>query len=129
MDLKNKRVIIHLGPPKTGTSAIQFWLSSHVEKLADQGVFYPDHRHDRNNISSGNVRNIFHHGRKVKPEINRNALKTLMKQFEASGCSTLLLSSEFFAQRIDQLRAVLMHLILPLTNLRVVDVQDPDDKV
>ena len=34
-------LILHIGPGKTGTSAIQHWLLSQADELRDQGYFYP----------------------------------------------------------------------------------------
>ena len=53
------KIIIHVGPSKTGTSAIQNWLSSHQKNLLELGIYYPPHRVDINGISSGNLLQVF----------------------------------------------------------------------
>ncbi len=52
-------IIIHIGPPKTGTSAIQKWLKDHTDDLKQCGVYYPEHLEDSNGVSSGNLLSIF----------------------------------------------------------------------
>ncbi|MFO1055867.1 MAG: hypothetical protein U1E53_02750 [Dongiaceae bacterium] len=37
-----KRVVLHIGPPKTGTKSIQASLSANREALLDHGVYFPD---------------------------------------------------------------------------------------
>jgi hypothetical protein len=39
-----KRVVLHVGPPKTGTKSIQASLSANREALLQHGVYYPDTR-------------------------------------------------------------------------------------
>ncbi|MGV6852729.1 MAG: hypothetical protein ACWA5R_11220, partial [bacterium] len=36
-----KKVILHIGTPKTGTSSIQRWLYQHSETLLELGILYP----------------------------------------------------------------------------------------
>ena len=47
------RVCIHIGAPKTGSSAIQYFLRNNRSKLKKHGYFYPQHRTDKNNVSGG----------------------------------------------------------------------------
>lgn len=54
----NKKVYIHVGPPKTGTSAIQYWFNKHSKELLSEGVLYPEHSLDANKVSSGNVNQL-----------------------------------------------------------------------
>ena len=54
-----KNVYIHVGPPKTGTSAVQKWLNSNQRFLKENGIYYPSHNVDSNGVSSGNVRSIY----------------------------------------------------------------------
>lgn len=50
-----KSILIHAGPGKTGSSALQKFLHSHRNELAAQGVLYPEHQLDANGISSGHI--------------------------------------------------------------------------
>lgn len=36
-----RRVVLHLGYPKTGTSSLQLWLEGNRFKLLDEGIWYP----------------------------------------------------------------------------------------
>lgn len=94
-----KRILIHVGPGKTGSSALQQWLTTHCAELRAAGVLYPPHDLDGNGVSSGNrealmdmqqVEATFRH---VVSATKAAALRT---ELDASGCHTLLLSSEFF---------------------------------
>lgn len=53
------RVILHIGHPKTGSSAFQAYLAQNHDSLKKAGVLYPEHSSfeaaKRNQISSGNV--------------------------------------------------------------------------
>jgi hypothetical protein len=53
------RVFLHIGHPKTGSSAFQTCLARSHNALADEGILYPYHRSfalaSRNQISSGNL--------------------------------------------------------------------------
>ena len=53
-----KTIFIHVGPPKTGTSAIQNWFSKNADMLRTKGLFYPEHALDPNGVSSGNLSSI-----------------------------------------------------------------------
>ena len=97
-----KNVIIHFGPPKTGTSALQHWLVKNHELLLQHGIFYPVHDADRNGISSGNDTAIFP-SRDAQPEEVRQQKQKLLKACRQHRCSTLLLSSESFLRRLPRL--------------------------
>lgn len=47
-----KRVLLHVGTPKTGTSAFQHALFTHREHLAAQGVLYPADRFDEHFLAA-----------------------------------------------------------------------------
>lgn len=49
------KVCIHIGAPKTGSSAIQYFLRNNRSKLKKHGYFYPQHRTDKNNVSGGHA--------------------------------------------------------------------------
>lgn len=92
-----KKVIIHVGPPKTGTSAIQYWLAKNHKALLNQGVFYPGHQLDDNKISSGNFQRLIHHDAANKQSyLDEARARELVDEFTQSKAHTLLLSSEHF---------------------------------
>lgn len=95
-------VLIHIGPPKTGTSAIQYCLQNDSERLASLGIYYPKHTTDINGISSGNVNSIYDviDGERV---LSKTKFSELVSQCKTSNMHTLLLSSEFFFERLSDL--------------------------
>lgn len=92
-----KKLKIHLGPPKTGTSAIQSWLHENREPLNAEGIYYPKHNTDDNGVSSGNFERFvtIERGDKL-PYFSDEKASNLIEEFNASQCNTLLLSSEHF---------------------------------
>lgn len=95
-------VFIHIGPPKSGTSAIQKWLNEHREYLLTNGVYYPEHEIDENGVSSGNLLSLFSQD-EGDFVIDKNKVTDTLEHFRASGAEKLLLSSEFFFKRMEQL--------------------------
>lgn len=100
----NKRIIFHIGPPKTGSSAIQHFLHLHREKLAEHGVVYPHHRVDENGISSGNARTICEEDREGRLVLSADKLQHVLANFaKATDKHILLFSSESFFRIADTL--------------------------
>lgn len=96
------QIIIHVGPSKTGTSAIQNWLSFHQDVLSKLGIYYPKHKVDVNGISSGNLLQIFdREGENLV--INRKKIQGVLAEAKLLHCDRLLLSSEFFSEHIEAL--------------------------
>ncbi len=95
-----KRVVIHAGPGKTGTSAIQYWLNSHGDDLAQNGIFYPNHELRANKMSSGNLTAILSKNATDNWSVDGGKIAGLMQKFEQSPHRILLLSSEFFYKKI-----------------------------
>lgn len=106
----NKRVVVHVGPPKTGTSAIQNWCVKNTKILNNYGIYYPTHEMDNNGISSGHLRNTCdileptRPGERAKISFSEKKFLQLLNDFEASEYQTLLLSSEFFIQYMNTIR-------------------------
>jgi hypothetical protein len=100
----NKNIFIHVGPPKTGTSAVQQWCSQNIKKLKDLGIYYPAHEVDENGVSSGNVRTIYDVTSEKNIELNTERLQVLLTDFQNSTCHSLLLSSEFFFRAMLELK-------------------------
>lgn len=97
------RILIHIGPPKSGTSAIQKWLVTNHKYLLENGVYYPVHDCDNNGISSGNVLALYNRLENNKLVFSEEKYEQLCRHCTALGCDSLLLSSEFFFQRILEL--------------------------
>ena len=95
-----KRVVIHSGPGKTGTSAIQFWLNNNRSKLRDNSVYYPKHTTDTNGVSSGNIQAVLSQNNEGVWDVDAVKVEQLLKDFNQSECDVLLLSSEFFFYKI-----------------------------
>lgn len=98
-----KRIMVHVGPPKTGSSAIQKWLNEKQPLLLEKGYFYPSHSMDENGISSGNFRAILDVSSERKSTFNRKRFEALLDEFSQSSCHTLLLSSEYFINHVQNI--------------------------
>jgi hypothetical protein len=72
--------------------------------LKTHGVFYPPHSVDINVVSSGNVRSIYDQDEEKNLSLNIERLTKMLHAFNASDDSLLLLSSEFFFRRMDELK-------------------------
>ena len=93
-----------MGPPKTGTSAVQKWLSCNQSFLKNHGVFYPSHSVDANGVSSGNVESVYDRDENNQLSLNKVRLTNLISNFISSKHSILLLSSEYFFREMDVLK-------------------------
>ncbi|MEG3765445.1 glycosyltransferase family 61 protein [Alteromonas sp. 14N.309.X.WAT.G.H12] len=102
----SKRVVFHIGPPKTGSSAIQHFLHQHRTELASLGILYPNHTIDENGISSGNARVVCVSDDKGRLVFDPKKLTRTLDAFQkASEYHTLLLSSESFFRIADDVIA------------------------
>ncbi len=86
-------VYLHIGTPKTGTSAIQKALLDNNEYLEKNGFMYPQHTVDPNGISSGNGAYLIHLMCIGKKEKAKLILHEFLKQAKGKN---LVLSSENF---------------------------------
>ncbi|MCP3866502.1 MAG: hypothetical protein GY703_00075 [Gammaproteobacteria bacterium] len=98
-----QRIIIHAGPGKTGSSAIQYWMKTNRENLSDVGVYYPDHRVNQCGISSGNIESVFTADTSSGWRIDQLKISALLDEFYRGPHHTLLLSSEYFYRQIPLL--------------------------
>ena len=96
------KVVIHIGPPKTGTSAIQYCLKHDRQRLAENGIYYPKHTTDVNGISSGNLNSIYDAKASLGRSINKGKVDKLINLCEKLSMHTLLLSSEFFFENMKE---------------------------
>lgn len=95
------KLIIHIGPGKTGSSVIQEWLASNRTLLLKNGYYYPEHPVDANGISSGNFKSIFTGSDSKRYEFDPVKADNLLKEATEKGAKYLLLSSEAFAARCE----------------------------
>jgi len=91
-----KKIVIHLGPPKTGTSALQAWLSNGAKQLLLQKTLYPSHGSDVNGVSSGNFSQLISFDNMHRGYFDYEKAVRLVEKFNCSDNETLLLSSEHF---------------------------------
>lgn len=120
----SKEVIVHAGFPKTGSSALQYWLDTHTAELAEAGIFYP--REGRSaedalgHITSGNGKLL---GKYLVPS-HRNPRFDLegfpdkfRKTFLRDGCKTLISREQIAAVDSKMLRKFKEEVIpdVPLT--------------
>lgn len=86
-----KRVILHAGPPKTGTSGLQNWFRRNRDLLRNAGVDYPDR------FAPGEDKHVF-----LVPEFRQQpALPQLTAILNECDGETLLLSNEGLANHFD----------------------------
>ncbi|WP_298636815.1 hypothetical protein [uncultured Umboniibacter sp.] len=104
----NKTIYIHVGPGKTGTSAIQYWLNSHRDLLKSEfGVWYPAHAIDSNGVSDGNRAELLSIDEQGEFKVDAAKIQRLIAQFEASNYRSLVFSSERFYRHIPELARLL----------------------
>lgn len=93
------KVVFHFGPPKSGTSAIQKWMSSNRQWLISQQVYYPDHILDVNGVSSGNLRKVFVESGDGL-EFSESLMSSEIEAARQAQCHTIVFSSEFFFRKL-----------------------------
>lgn len=102
MNQMTKRIIIHVGPGKTGSSALQAWLCENRSLLSEYGVYYPSHGVAKNKISSGHIHDVLS-SIDNKWNVDKEKINKLVDLFNTKKEHTLLLSSEFFFHNITSL--------------------------
>ncbi|MGP7735217.1 hypothetical protein [Oceanimonas smirnovii] len=92
--LKVQNVVIHIGSPKCGSSAIQRFCIKNKERLLELGYYYPEHSLDSNGVSGGHTQVA---GALIKSDIElaRKNLNAWLSEAKARN-ATLLLSAEAF---------------------------------
>lgn len=88
-------ILVHIGLPKTGSSAIQKFCVEHSKWLATQGYYYPTHKVDKNGISGGHGKLV----RALRDEKTAVAKSFIEKNLRAAKKNNLrlLVSSEGLA--------------------------------
>ncbi len=89
-----KRLFIHVGPPKTGTTTVQYMLANNRDKLLEAGIIYPfeEPSHWRLALCSGLTRWPW-----TVEESDKPTWGTLRQISEANMDKDILLSSESFS--------------------------------
>jgi hypothetical protein len=99
LKLSDYQTIVHVGPSKTGSSAIQEALNRSRENLVESGIYYPSHQTDINLISSGHLHTIltYHNS---KWDVSWRKVLAILSELDRQRCNRLVLSSEFFAAKV-----------------------------
>jgi len=88
-----KRVILHIGSSKTGSSALQSFCLDHQAVLEEAGYYYPSHYTDANKMSSGN-------GLKMLAFANKSGIEAAKKEIDKiisnSPQKNIIISTEYF---------------------------------
>ncbi|WP_372370692.1 hypothetical protein [Candidatus Uabimicrobium sp. HlEnr_7] len=97
-----KTLFLHIGSPKTGTSAIQVFCAQNYRILKKMGIIYPGEKKDffvdaiQGKISSGNGVFIARYFREPNNKKYQEAYREFCKQLKSKKRYTLLYSSEAF---------------------------------
>jgi hypothetical protein len=93
------RVVIHVGPSKTGTTTIQQFLSTNREELLRAGIFYPRTVPDSNEGHPSLAWNILRDLKKPVAYLSKAYVswESALGGAHSSGAHTLLISSEDFS--------------------------------
>lgn len=83
-----KTIYLHIGEPKTGTSALQYFFLKNRDILRQNGIAYPTHRLESNRISSGNADVI------AQAEKNLPKARAFLSEIMKISCPAVLLSNE-----------------------------------
>lgn len=86
--------VLHIGPPKTGTTAIQGALKQARQAMAARGVVYPGK--DRQHWMAARAV-LGTHGPKGDPPVDPKCWDRLVKQVSAAGDKRVIVSAEGFA--------------------------------
>ncbi len=98
-----KKILLHIGTPKTGTSALQNFFLTNKELLAEVDIYYPEHKVDTNGVSSGNGTLLFNAAKKSFIEDGKQIIKDLINE---TSLGSILLSSEGFYRYPEELHNI-----------------------
>lgn len=104
LDAKPYDVVLHIGGPKTGSSALQNFFLNNRKQLADVGYYYPEHGFDINGISGGHSSLGISLRDKKKASAERMFGEFINEA--KSQCKTLLLSSESYYGYPEEFKAL-----------------------
>lgn len=125
-------LLLHIGPGKTGSSAIQAWLSRKSEELARCGFLYPRPEGEAKEFTGNGqgLAGLLNEPRSVKadrfPEVLEKVLVSYRSFADEMRCHTILLSSEFFPTSLRENLELFKQRAELYFNLKVVGfVRDP----
>ncbi|QOR37436.1 hypothetical protein HNO52_02090 [Billgrantia diversa] len=97
-------VVLHIGAPKSGSSAIQRFCQTNREALAEWGYYYPEHSLDRNGVSGGHTQlaGALLNGKQAQAE---QRLSEWLQHARESGLC-LLLSAEALYGKVAEMHAI-----------------------
>jgi hypothetical protein len=116
-----KTVYLHIGSPKTGTSALQYFLLQNCKVLAKKKFHYPLHEVDPNGISSGNARPLIEAAKKDVKQA-RNLILDILN----TTLPNVILSSEYFYFFKDGKIETLKELLAPADTKVIVYLRRQD---
>lgn len=97
--------IIHIGGPKTGSSALQSFLLNNRKQLARAGFYYPKHAIDKNSVSGGHS-TLGINLRDQNIDATRKAFTQYLSEARRSGL-VLLLSAESLFNHPHRLKSAI----------------------
>lgn len=97
-------LVIHIGAPKSGSSAIQRFCHAHRETLASFGYWYPDHPQDPNGVSGGHTQLSVALMQGNEDQARQRLAEWLAEARKRDMC--LLLSAEIFYARCAMMRRI-----------------------
>lgn len=95
-----KKLFLHIGRHKTGTSSLQNFFTQKSELLAERGILYPATGRKTPHATQATAHHNFSHILRYKPMAEVNALLAQLVE-EAKDFDTILLSSEDFQNQKD----------------------------
>jgi hypothetical protein len=103
--MKKPDLFLHIGIPKTGSSALQMFFVIHAEQMLEQGLYYPDTNNQfseviKSGLTSGNAEPLWNIHTKYNYSVEKFRLNTdqwiqkLIQESKAYTFNTMLLSCE-----------------------------------
>ena len=116
-----KKLFLHIGLPKTGSSAIQDLLSTNRKSLMSDGVLYP---------ISGDTAYAGHAGIAFAAKMKaKNPFKILIKEINESSCKKIVVSSEYFFTLKEQKIEFLFNQLKDFDVKVIVYLRRQDDRI
>lgn len=121
----DKKIVVHIGPPKTATTSLQFFLQNmQIENTAYVGVFQPRHENKERNELRDNLFDFLRHGRERK----RKIVKMLIDKVQ---CRNLIFSEEMILHGPNWKKKIrhLSELLEEYPHIVKVCVRDPASSI